>query len=128
MELKSKLNREVIGKIISLVNSREEVHYSDLAMELNVSLSTAQRYAFLFSKRFSDNVEYRRGRLIRKKRIGFDEIDLETRFKAVQQSLITAQKRLETIKDKLKKLVENDFNHHTKEELKKKIIAIIEEI
>ena len=122
------MNREAISKIINLVNSDEEVHYSDIALALNVSLSTAQRYAILFSKRFSNNVEYRRGKLIRKKRIGFDEIDLETRFKAIQQSLVTTQNRLEKAKEKLKKLVENDFNHHTKEELKKKIIAIIREM
>ena len=126
--MKLKLNREVVGKIISLVNSREEVHYSDLAMELNVSLSTAQRYAMMFSKYFENYVEYKRGKIYRKKMIGINELDDETRIKALQHTLDTLNNKLNFIKNELTKMLSNDFEHHSKEEIREKIKKLLEEI
>ena len=117
-----------MSKIISLVNENSELHYSDIALALNVSLSTAQRYALMFSKYFENYVEYRRGKIYRKKMIGINELDEETRIKALQHTLDTMNKKLAYIKNELNKILENDLNHLSASELRNKIKRLLEAI
>ena len=112
------MRRQVIVKIIELVNASETVHYNDIAVELGVSSSTAQRYAVLFSKMFKDYVEYRRGILIRKQLIGLENLDPESRLIALRTTLETLEEKLEYVEMKLRELLEGRWDSLNKDQIK----------
>jgi len=122
------MNKDIISKLINLVNENEELHYIEIAFNLLVSPSTAQRYAVLFSRMFENYVEYNRGVLRRKKLIGLENLDDETRIKALQRTLDSLRIKLKEVKVELNKIISNDFEHLTKEEIREKIKSLLERI
>jgi len=120
------VNKEIISKLIAIVNEKENVHYIELAWRLMVSPSTAQRYAALFSQMFSNYVEYRRGVIHRKQIIGLENLDDGTRVKALQHTLDTLNRKIEDIKRELKRIISDDFDKKTKKEIKEKIESLLE--
>ena len=122
------MRREVEALIISLLEQKGKIHYSDIAVELNVSIPTANRYAIFFSKKYHRNVEYAKGYLILKGSFAKSRADLETRFKALQHSYTALSERVTEAKNELIKALENDFEHKSKEELKKILTKIIQKL
>jgi len=120
------MKRRDIVKIIELVNNNESVHYNDIAVELGVSSSTAQRYAVLFSKMFKDYVEYRRGILIRKQLIGLENLDPESRLIALRTTLETLEEKLEYVEMKLRELLEGRWDSLNKDQIKGELWDLVD--
>jgi len=120
------MRRQVIVKIIELVNSSESVHYNDIAAELGVSSSTAQRYAVTFSKMFKDYVEYCRGLLIRRQLIGVEHLDPETRIEAQKRTIEALEEKLERVEMKLRELLEGRWNSLNKDQIKGELWDLVD--
>jgi len=120
------MKRRDIVKIIELVNNNESVHYNDIAVELGVSSSTAQRYAVLFSKMFKDYVEYRRGILIRKQLIGLENLDPESRLIALRTTLETLEEKLGYVEMKLRELLEGRWDSLNKDQIKGELWDLVD--
>jgi len=120
------MKRRDIVKIIELVNANETVHYNDIAVELGVSSSTAQRYAVTFSKMFKDYVEYRRGFLIRKQLIGLEHLDPETRIEAQKRTIEALEEKLERVERKLIELLEGRWDTLDKDQVKGELWDLLE--
>jgi len=122
------MRREVEAHIISLLEEKGKIHYTDIAVKLNVSIPTANRYAIFFSKKYQRNVDYVKGHLILKGSFDKSKADLETRFKALQLSYQNLSERTAEVKEELIKILENDFEHKDKKELKKILTKIIQRL
>jgi len=122
------MRREVEAHIISLLEQKGKIHYTDLALALNVAMSTANNYARLFARKYQKNIEYAKGYLILKNPFESSRDNLDTRFKALQVSYQNLSERVAEVKSELIKLLENDFEHEDKKELKKKLIKIIQRL
>jgi len=122
------LSKDISAKIISMIAEKGEVHYSDIAVGLGVSIPTAHRYAIIFSKMYSKNVKYERGRLILTNEFDQYSLDIRTRFKALQNSYQTLLSKVQNAREQLTALLENDFEHLSREELKQKLIKIVQRL
>jgi predicted DNA-binding transcriptional regulator YafY len=108
-------------KLIELINSNERLHYVDVAVKLNVSPQTAQRYLLMLSRMYPDHLEYSRGTIYRKSLLGVDNVPLEHKVEMLRSRLDTFEDKLRTVKQALTSLIEreNCSIDEVKAELKK---------
>jgi len=113
-------------KIVELVNSNERLHYVDVAVALNVSPQTAQRYLVMMSRMFPNHVEYKRGELYRKALIGVDNIPVESKVEMLRSRLESLEEKLRSVRQALTSLYEreNCSIGEVKAELKKLIDSL----
>jgi len=120
------MNPRILSRLIELVNSVEELHYLDIALELGVSPSTAQRYAVMMAKRYPEYVTYSRGKLVRKQVIGLENIDPMARIEAQKRTIEMLEEKLDYVERKLIELLESRWNNLSKDELRGELWDLVE--